>query len=163
MGLFGTHKVSRGHTDEAVGMVQMFFRHREMDPGKHELEGSEGCGWWLVEGSAKVYIFVQDSPNGALLRITSPIILLPAGNREPIYRHLLDLNTNLTNCALATHEDIVLVVAQRPTLGLIQDEFDELIWSVAYVADLLDNKLAAKFGVKLYTDDTTGNSRASLN
>lgn len=31
MGLFGTQKVSKGFTNEAVGMVQMFFRHRGMD------------------------------------------------------------------------------------------------------------------------------------
>jgi hypothetical protein len=151
-GLFGTQKVSKGFANEAVGMVQMFFRHRGMDPARQEVEGAEGCGWWLTEGSAKIYIFVQDSPNGALLRITGPIVFLPANDREVFYRRLLDLNTNLTNCALSVHDNVVLVVAQRPTLGMVQEELEEQVWNVAYVADLLDNKLADEFGVQLYSE-----------
>jgi hypothetical protein len=63
------------------------------------------------------------------------------------------LNANLSSCALATHENIVLVVAQRPTLGLVQEELDELVWNVAYVADLLDNKLADEFQCRMYSED----------
>jgi len=153
LGLFGTHKVSRGLTDEAVAMVETYYRHRGLDPTEHELSGSEGYGWWLTEGSAKIYIFIQDSPNGAVLRITSPLVFLPQRNLESFYRHLLDVNTNLTSCALATHNDIVLVVAQRPTLGLSQEELDELVWNAAYVADLLDNKLADEFGAVMYSEE----------
>jgi len=161
MSLFGTNKVSKGFANEAADMVQLFFRHRDMDPRKHELTGSEGFGWWLTEGSAKIYIFVQDSPNGALLRITSPIVFLPQENKEVFYRKLLDLNTNLTNCALSTHENVVLVVVQRPTLGLTQEELDEQVWNVAYVADLLDNKLADEFGAQLYSEQVHANMRGA--
>jgi hypothetical protein len=153
MGLFGTQKVGKGVTEDAVGMVDNYFRRRGLELAKHQLKGSEGYGWWLTEGSAKVYVFIQDSPNGSVLRITSPLVHLPEQNREGMYRKMLDLNANLSSCALATHENIVLVVAQRPTLGLVQEELDELVWNVAYVADLLDNKLADEFKCKMYSED----------
>jgi hypothetical protein len=153
MGLFGTHKVNQGQCSDALSMIETYFRHRGLSPADHELTGSEGCGWWLKEGSAKVYVFVQDSPNGAVLRITSPLVYLPKRNLEAFYRRLLDINTNLTSCALATHGDIVLVVAQRPTAGLVQDELDELVWNTAYIADLLDNKLCEEFGAPMYSEN----------
>ena len=154
MGLFGTQKIGKGLCDDAVAMVENYFRNRGLIPSDHELTGSEGYGWWLTEGSAKVYVFVQDSANdsGAVLRITSPLVYLPEKNLEAFYRRLLDLNTNLTGCALATHNDIVLIVAQRPTNGLVQEELDELVWNAAYVADLLDNKLSDEFGARMYTE-----------
>ena len=158
MGLFGTEKISKRLTDEVVGMVETYYRHRGLDHKQHELQGSEGCGWWLTEGSAKVYIFVQESPSGALIRITAPLVYIPDNNLEVFYRHLLDLNTNLTNCALSTHENIVLAVSQRPTLGMCQAELEELVWNVAYVADLLDNKLADEFKLQLYAHQQANSS-----
>ena len=158
MGIFGTEKVSHGLTNEVIAMVEEYYRHRGLNHKQFEMQGSEGNGWWLIEGSAKVYIFVQESPNGALVRITSPLVYIPSTNLENFYRHLLDLNTNLTNCALSTHENIVLAVAQRPTLGMSQAELEELVWNVAYVADLLDNKLADQFGLQLYAHQQPASS-----
>jgi len=151
MGLFGAEKRSHGLTTEAKTMVETYFSRRSLDHREHELKDSGGLGWWLIEGSAKVYIYVQDGPQGASLRITSPIVDIPAANRELFYRHLLDLNGTLSSCALSTHENIVLVVAQRPTFGLVQEELDDLVWHVAYVADLLDNKLADEWGCRMYS------------
>jgi hypothetical protein len=161
MGLFGTQKVSRGLADEAVAMVETYYQHRGLDAHDHQLTGSDGYGWWLTEGSAKIYIFVQDAPNGAVLRITSPLVFVPEHNKEAFFHRLLDINTNLTSCALATHGDIVLVVSQRPTVGLMQTELEELVWNAAYVADLLDNKLADEFHARMYSEDADPNQRAS--
>lgn len=161
MGLFGTHKVNKGECPDALGMVENYFRQRGLSPTDHELAGSDGCGWWLTEGSAKVYIFVQDSPNGAVLRITSPLVYLPKHNLEAFYRRLLDINTNLTSCALGTHGDVVLVVAQRPTAGLVQEELDELVWNTAYIADLLDNRLSEEFNAPMYSEGGTAQNGVS--
>jgi Putative bacterial sensory transduction regulator len=161
MGLFGTHKVSKGLADEAVAMVETYYHHRGLDVHDHQLSGSEGHGWWLTEGSAKIYIFVQDGPNGAVLRITSPLVYVPTQNKEAFFHRLLDINTNLTSCALATHGEIVLVVCQRPTVGLSQSELEELVWNAAYVADLLDNKLAEEFNARMYSEDGESSQRAS--
>lgn len=153
MSLFGTQKVSHGAASEAVGMVEAYFRKRGLDPAEHALTDAQGYGWWLTEGSAKVYVFVQVSQHGAVLRITSPLVFLPDSNREAMYRKLLDLNSSLSSCALSTHDNIVLVVAQRPIFGMVQEELDDLVWHVAYVADLLDNKLADEFGCRMYTEE----------
>ncbi|MDZ4834896.1 MAG: YbjN domain-containing protein [Candidatus Melainabacteria bacterium] len=150
--MFGTQKLTQGAASDAVTMVEQYFRRRGLDPQTHALRDAQGYGWWLSEGSAKIYVFVQVSQHGAVLRITSPLVYLPDSNREPFYRKLLDLNSSLSSCALSTHDEIVLVVAQRPTFGLVQEELDDLVWHVAYVADLLDNKLAEEFGCRMYTD-----------
>jgi len=151
MGLFGTEKYSHGLTSEAKTMVEAYFTRRNLDAHEHALKDAQGLGWWLLEGSAKIYIYVTEANQGATLRITSPIVELPKTNLEGFYRHLLDLNGSLSSCALSTHENIVLVVAQRPTFGLVQEELDDLVWHVAYVADQLDNKLAEQFGCRMYS------------
>jgi hypothetical protein len=150
MSLFGAHKASGSTVEEVAHLVHNYFKGRNLDSQKQEIAGSEGCGWWLTEGSAKIYIFVQDSPAGPVLRITSPIVFIPETNQEAFYRHLLDLNSNLASCHLATYENYVLVLAQRQTSGISQEDVDSVVWNVAYVADLLDDKLAADFGTKLY-------------
>lgn len=149
MSLFGanTHK---GTIPEVAHMIERYFRDRGLDPKNQAIAGSDGAGWWVVEGSARVYIFVQDGAAGPVIRITSPIVTLPDGNREAFYRHLLDINANLTSCALAASENAVLVVSQRATAQLDQEELESMVWNVAYVADLLDDKLVKEFGARRY-------------
>lgn len=156
MGIFGAEKVSQVTAQDAKAMVESYFEKRGMKAADFQLSDAGGLGWWLMEGSAKVYILVQEGPkdvrgrSSSLIRITSPLVHVPESNKELFYRRLLDLNANLSLCALSTHEDVVLVVAQRPTANLDQEELDDLVWHVAYVADLLDNKLAAEYGCRLY-------------
>lgn len=158
MGIFGAQKVNQVTAREAKEMVEQYFQHRGLRSDDHVLGDAGGMGWWLMEGSARVYILVQESPkdsrgqSNTLLRITAPLVFVPEVGKEQFYRRLLDLNGNLSLCALSTHDNVVLVVAQRPTTGLDQEELDDLVWHVAYVADLLDNKLAEEFGCKMYRD-----------
>ncbi len=159
MGLFGTQKVSQGLASEAVMMVEEYYRRRNLNAHDFALADSDGCGWYITEGSAKVYIFVQDSGQGAVLRVTSPLVFLPDQNKEAFYRRLLDLNSNLSGCALATHDNIVLVVTQRSTFNLVQEELDDLVWNVAYMADLLDNKLADEFSCRMYSETAVPGKR----
>jgi hypothetical protein len=150
MSLFGTQTASKGTIGEVSQMVHHYFRSRGLDPRNQEIAGAEGGGWWLNEGSARIYVFVQDAPGGPVIRITSPIVYVPQQRQQEFYRHLLDINTNLSSCALATSEDAVLVVAQRHTMSLDQTELDDMIWNVAYVADLLDDKLVTEFSTRRY-------------
>ncbi len=152
MSLFGAQKVSGTTIEEVANLVKNYFKGRGLDHHKQEIPGAEGCGWWLTEGSAKVYVFVQDSPAGPVIRITSPIVYIPEVEHERFYRRLLDLNSNLASCHLATYENYVLVLTQRQTAGISQEEVDSMVWNVAYVADLLDDKLAAEFGTQLYRE-----------
>jgi hypothetical protein len=150
MSLFGTHHASRGTIAEVAQMVQTYFRGRGLDFKAREIAGTEGYGWWLNEGSARIYIFVQDAPGGPVVRITSPIVYVPQSKQAEFFKHLLDINASLSCCALATSDDTVLVVAQRHTMQLDQEELDDLIWNVAYVADLLDDKLVTEFGTNRF-------------
>jgi hypothetical protein len=153
-------KSSKGTVAEATKMVETYYAHRNLNPTEHRLSGliPEETGWWLQEGSAQVFIVVQDSEDnsGAVLRISSPILMIPQQNTEAFYRRLLDINSNLSSCALATHENIVLVVAQRHTIGLSQEEMDDLVWNTAFIADLLDDKLCQEFGAQMYTQAPAG-------
>jgi len=154
--LFSQNKTSQGTLNEAIHMVETYFRHRGLNPDNFKVQGSAENGWWIHEGSAEVYIIVQSGNEeiGTVLRISSPLVYIPETNREGLYRHLLELNNNLSSCALSIYNDLILVVSQRPTLGLSQEEMDELVWNAAYVADLLDNKIAEQFGAKLYGSGT---------
>lgn len=152
MNLFGTQKVSGRTLEEVAHLVTRYFKSRDLDPQKQSIPASGGSGWWMTEGSAKIYIFIQESPAGPVLRVTSPIVFVPETNKEAFYRRLLDLNSNMTSCNLATYENYVLVVSQRQTIGISQEELDSIVWNVAYVADLLDDKLATEFGTKLYRE-----------
>jgi len=154
MSLFGAEKISHGSAPEAIQMIRQYFNHRGLSPDKHKIADADDFGYWLTEGSAKIYIFVQESSQDAVLRITSPLVYLPEENSklQAFYRHLLDLNSSMSNCALATHENLVLIVAQRPTRGLTQDELDNLLWHIAYVADMFDNQLAEQYNCQLYRE-----------
>jgi hypothetical protein len=150
MTLFGAQRATKGTIEEVGHMITRYFKGRGLEPKDQEIAGTEGCGWWLTEGSARVYVFVQDAPGGPVLRITSPIVTVPDKNQLEFYRHLLDVNSNLSSCALATSDNTVLVVAQRATAQLDQAELDDMVWNVAYVADLLDDKLVAEYGARRY-------------
>ena len=54
MGLFGTQKISQGQAQDAVAMVEQYFRRRGLDPNEHCLKDAAGYGWWITEGSAKI-------------------------------------------------------------------------------------------------------------
>jgi hypothetical protein len=153
VGLFNSSKISKGTVEETMAMVETYYRHRGLNPDQHRMGAREEIAWWLREGSAEVFIVIQEGQEGsdAVLRISSPLVFIPPTNKESFYRRLLDINSNLTSCALATFNDVVLVVSQRPTAGLVQEELDELVWNAAYVADLLDTRLSEEFGAKLYS------------
>jgi hypothetical protein len=150
MGLFGAHKASTGTVADVAHMVERYFHNRGMQASNQELADTGGCGWWLTEGSAQVFVFLQDTPTGPVLRVTSPIVTLPAANLERFYKYMLDINADLTGCALSTHENTVLVVSQRHTKMLDQEELEELVWNVAYIADLLDDKFIQEYGAVRY-------------
>ena len=121
--LFGHHKTSNGTLNEAINMVETYFKHRELNPDEFKLSNPEEFGWWIKEGSAEVFIIVQESNEElrTILRISSPLVYIPENNKEQFYRYLLELNNDLSSCSLSVYHDLVLVVVQRPILGLSQE------------------------------------------
>jgi hypothetical protein len=152
MGLFGTAKTVSPTEKEVALMVTKYFERRHLDITGHELKADEGLGWWIAEGSAKVYIFVLEDRKGQVVRITAPILYFPEERKEEFFQRLLEINRDLSGVAIATFKNVVLVSAQRSTRGLDQEELNDLIWSVSFVADKIDDELAQEFGAKPYTD-----------
>jgi len=152
MGLFGTTKTGAPTEKEVASMVTKYFERRHLDIGGHQLKAEEGLGWWISEGSAKVYIFVLEDRKGQVLRITAPILYFPEHGKEEFFQRLLEINRDLSGVAIATFKNVVLVSAQRSTRGLDQEELNDLIWSVSFVADKIDDELAQEFNAKHYTD-----------
>ncbi len=153
MGLFGTSKAARVSVDGLAQMVGNYFKRLKLDMESQQLDAADGLGWWLTEGSVKVYIFALEDPSGPVVRITAPILHYPDDNRLAFFERLLEINRELSGCCLAVFQEVVLVSAQRSTLGLDQEELNELIWNVSITADRLDDQLASEFGAMPYNED----------
>lgn len=151
MGIFGTKQAKRISVDDAYKMISAYFKRRNFNIDEHLLPEAEGYGWWIVEGSAKVYIFVQEEDRGFVIRVNAPVCHFPPDNREKFFRTLLEINRDLSVCCIATFEEVVLVSAQRPILGLDQEELNDMIWNVSAAADVLDDQLKNQFGATPYT------------
>jgi hypothetical protein len=152
MGLFGTKKAKEITAKDCVGMVQDFLIKVGLDPNGQRIEDEDTLGWWVLRGSAVVYIILNDLDNDCSIRIVSPIVYLPEESILPFYRKCLEINMGLLNCSLAVSGDKVYVVHERPITGLDAEEFEGTLGFLAAVADDLDNKLADEFGAKIYSE-----------
>jgi len=154
MGLFGTKQPPKGTVESVVSMLSAYFKRRNLEIDGHVLDGdNESCGWWLKEGSAKVYIFLQEDKSGNIvLRVTSPIVHFPDLDREAFFLRCLELNQDLSCCSLSAHEEIILVTSQRPIAGLDPEELNTLIWNVSHAADVIDDLFSQQFNCRVYDD-----------
>jgi len=152
MALFGTTKPLTEKTlKEAEKLVEEFFRLEGLNPHDQRLQGQQGA-WWVLRGSALIYIFVHEAQNMNSLRIASPILFLPHENLLPFYRACLELNFGLINCAMSINKDIVYLLSERPLLGLDVEEVQDAMRILAYYADKYDNELADEFGARIYSE-----------
>jgi len=156
MGLFGTKKSNKVTSEQVVGMISEYYHRRGLDIKGHGVAGCEGYGWWITEGSAKIYIFVQEDRIGTVIRVNSPVVNYPEKNKEAFFLHLLETNRDLSGCSLSAFDGVIMVSGQRPIIGLDQDELNSLIWSVSYVADTLDDQLHEQFGAQIYKEPDKG-------
>jgi hypothetical protein len=127
-------------------------------------EGADHASWSLRRGSAAILVSLasRDSGHGGLvalyLRVISPVMTLPPdGKREPLYRHLLELNAQgLANAAFGVVGERVVAVSERPAIDLQGDEVTQMVRHLAAVADTYDNRLVAAFGGSLAYDPKPG-------
>ncbi len=154
MGLFGTKTPKKGTVESVVVMLTEYYKRRGLEIDGHGMDGDEeSCGWWIKEGSAKVYIFLQEDKSGnVLLRVTSPIVHFPDANREKFFLRCLEANQELSCCSLSAHEEIILVTSQRPIIGLDPEELNTLIWNVSHAADVIDDLFSKEFSCRVYDD-----------
>jgi hypothetical protein len=123
--------------------IERFGRDRNLS-----LEPLSEAGVTQVQrGSALVSIHVIHS-QGVLL-LLSRVLAVPAERREALYRRLLELSFLATGdaaFAINKNTDEVFLRCLRRLEGLDYEEFEDLVHTIASVADEWDNKLAAEFG-----------------
>lgn len=121
-----------------------------IDPGVSRTTTTEGFGWNFRRGSALIEIYVTQHEGVGYFQVVSPILHLPMTGLLAFYRHLLELNMQLTSAALGIYLDAVYVFSERPLQGLDAVEANALIDMVATYADDLDDKLINEFGGRFY-------------
>jgi hypothetical protein len=118
-------------------------------------KASEGqANWTLQRGSAAILVSVVQRDGTVHLRVISPMATLPdVPRREPLFRHLLELNAGgLSNVAFGLLNERVVAVSERPAAGLGEGELDHMIRHLGAVADTYDNRIVTDFGGKLASD-----------
>lgn len=113
-----------------------------------ELDPLDGDGYTDVRrGSATVGINVLHE-HGILLFL-SRIMDVPRESREAFYRRVLELNFLVTSdaaFAIDKEKDAVYLRALRRLSGLDYEEFEDLLHTMASVADEWDDRLAQLYG-----------------
>ena len=100
----------------------------------------------VSRGSATIGINVL-AEQGVLLFLAR-LLKVPAEGKEALFRLLLELNyTATSDAAFAIEKDTetVCLRAMRSVAGLDYDEFEDMLHTIAAVADEWDDELTARF------------------
>ena len=100
----------------------------------------------VARGSATVGIAVAE--NQEVLTFLAAIMKVPEANQLAFMRRLLELNYAVTSqgaFAIDRNTDTVYLCAGRPVEGLDYQEFEDMLHTVATVADEWDDRLIAEF------------------
>ena len=145
-------ETGKGHTTAAAlvdAYIARFSSRVSAAAGKEvKFNPLDADGYsFVARGSATVGINVLED-QGVLL-LLSKIMPVPGEGQTEFYKTLLELNYSATSngaFALDRETGIVYLRASRSIAGLDYEEFEEMLHSVATVADEWDDKLAARFG-----------------
>jgi hypothetical protein len=111
----------------------------------------QGFGWTFRRGSAEIEVYISEQEGIGYLQVLAPILHIPATGLLPLYRHMLELNMQLTNASLGIYYDVIYVFNERPLEGLDATETNNIVTLVAGYADDLDNQLIEEFGGRLFS------------
>ena len=123
--------------------VQKFGAERDLDLAPLDDDGVTR----IQRGSAVVSIHAV--PEQGVLLLLSKVMDVPADNREGLYRRLLELSFLATGDAafsINKKSDEVYLRCLRNLEGLSYDEFEDMVHTIATVADTWDDKLKNEFG-----------------
>ena len=151
--MYGNQLTASPSNDALAGyaaMIQQILAALHIDADSARLQVEGGYGWNFRYGSAIIEVYIHQNNEGVYFQALSPIVTLPQASLLPLYRHLLELNLQLTNAALGVYNDTVYIFSERPLQGLDQVEAESTIQHVANYADTLDDKLVNEFGGRLY-------------
>jgi len=131
---------------DAVEMVNDYLQRFGAEVGV-ALDPLDADGYTEIRrGSATVGINVLEE-HGILLFL-SRIMPVPREGREVLYRRLLELNflvTSDASFAIDKDKDAIYLRALRRLSGLDFEEFEDLLQTMASVADEWDDRLARAF------------------
>jgi hypothetical protein len=138
-------------THDAIAMVEQVIGSFGLSPEECRTPARDGTVAWSIGGEhAEVLIFLNsavlpDVPE--TLRIVSPTWRPPNGAGAETWKTLLALSgSDLVGAAFVLIDDVVLVVTERPTLGLTADFVDFMVRSVGSAADRFQPVLIGRFG-----------------
>lgn len=143
--------------DRAKELVEKTIQRLGIDPvAARAKNGPTTASWTFQRGSAAILVNLTQRKEDDLLylRVVSPIMTLPeAATRDALFIRLLELNgKGLANCAFGLIGDRVVVVSERPAVGLDAEEAEQIIRHLAAVADTYDDRLVKEFGGKRASD-----------
>jgi hypothetical protein len=130
------------HRDRINELVQQFGQERGLTLDALNAEGFTT----IARGSATVRIQVLED-HGVLL-LVAPIMKVPERDTEAFYRRLLELSFMATSdaaFAIDKKTEMVYLRILRRLEGLDYEEFDDLLHTIASVADEWDDKLRTQF------------------
>jgi hypothetical protein len=125
------------------GFIQRFGHERNLELPALSADGTSQ----IQRGTAVVSIHVVVE-QGVLL-LLSRVMPVPDGQREDLFRRLLELSflsTGDAAFAINPKTDEVFLRCLRRLEGLDYDEFEDLLHTIATVADQWDDKLRSEFG-----------------
>lgn len=131
------------HRDRINEFIGRFGQDRGLELDRLNAEGFTQ----IARGSATVRINVIDE-HGVILLI-APMMRIPERNTEAFYRRLLELSFLATSdaaFAIDKKTDLVYLRILRRLEGLDYDEFEDMLHTIATVADEWDDKLRTQFG-----------------
>ena len=131
------------HRDRINQYIARFGQDRGLELDPLNAEGFTQ----IARGSATVRINVIDE-HGVILLI-APMMRIPERNTEAFYRRLLELSFLATSdaaFAIDKKTDLVYLRILRRLEGLDYDEFEDMLHTIATVADEWDDKLRSQFG-----------------
>lgn len=134
--------MSPSHRDQINEYLERFGKERDLD-----LDPLNDAGVSQVaRGSAEVLIQVLEE-HGVLLFL-APMMAVPEKHAEAFYRRLLELSLMATSdaaFAIDKKTGMTYLRILRRLEGLDYDEFEDLLHTIALVADEWDDKLRLEF------------------
>lgn len=145
--------MSVSQRDKVTEMVHQYIESVGLTKGQTYNEEKKSWNW--VIGSARIQVFIHtinfsSGSSRDYLRIFSPLMQIPTGNKEDYYRHLLELNDSKLGVKLTImpNSDWVYATYERDIRGMDYHELSTCIADLEWWADKLDDELKEQFGAQ---------------
>ncbi len=126
-------------------IVETCIKELGIDPAttRGELEGQ----WNLKRGSASVWVDVweMDSNKQVYFQLLSPVVGVPAENREAFFNELLQINHTLYGVAFTVKDNYAYIKMIREAQGLDKSEASAMLDRIGFYADKYDDMLRDKY------------------